>query len=132
MRKRVGGSVQLSVRDTGINGGCREEEGGAVTTCLENQCSLPTCNATPSALFSDGQNKTQSRTASQAGVSNYSKGGKIYPAPPPQPAHPHLPTFSFLPFSPSLFLSPPSLSLSVSPFLIPSHSCLISKGNACA
>lgn len=33
-----------------------------VTTCLENQC----WNATPSALFADGQNKTQSRAASQA------------------------------------------------------------------
>lgn len=49
-----------------INVGCGEK----VTTCLESQCSPPTWNVTPSALFSDGQNKTQSRTASQARGSN--------------------------------------------------------------
>lgn len=60
-------------------------ETGGVTTCLENRRSPPNWNATPSTLFSDGQNKTQSRPASQAGGwrgggSNYShRGGKDLP-----------------------------------------------------
>lgn len=107
-RGREGEGMRASMRK---REGCGEEagrrtEGGAVTTCLENQCSPPTCNATPSALFSDGQNKTQSRAASQAEGSNYSQRGKIYPKH-PLPSSTHI----LLPSVPPCF----SLSLTHSP-----------------